>query len=110
MIVVAIIGLLSAIALPNFMKARETSQADTCISNLRQIDSAVQQWALENNKTATDTVTAANVRPYIGRGTAGVLINTDLKCPASGTYAVTDVQSKPTCTLSTATLKHELAL
>ncbi len=48
MIVVAIIGLLAAIAIPNFVKARNTSQANACINNLRQIDSAVQQWALES--------------------------------------------------------------
>ena len=50
MIVVAIIGLLAAIAIPNFVKARNTSQANACINNMRQIDSGIQQWALENNK------------------------------------------------------------
>ena len=49
LIVVAIIGLLAAVAIPNFIRARETAQADTCIGNLRQLDGAVQQWALENN-------------------------------------------------------------
>ena len=47
MIVVAIIGLLAAIAIPNFIKARTTSQMNACINNLRQIDGAEQQWALE---------------------------------------------------------------
>ena len=47
MIVVAIIGLLAAIAIPNFVKARTTSQTNACINNLRQIDGAKQQWALE---------------------------------------------------------------
>ena len=50
MIVVAIIGLLAAIAIPNFVKARATSQANACINNLRQIDAAAQQWALEKGK------------------------------------------------------------
>ena len=54
MIVVAIIGLLAAIAIPNFVKARSTSQMNACINNLRQIDGAKQQWALEKGKTATD--------------------------------------------------------
>jgi prepilin-type N-terminal cleavage/methylation domain-containing protein len=94
MIVVAIIGLLAAIAIPNFIRARTTSQTNACINNLRQIDSGVQQWALENNKSGAATVTLANVTPYLGRGTAGQLPT----CPAGGTYAVTDVQSKPTCT------------
>ena len=47
MIVVAIIGLLAAIAIPNFVRARTQSQKNACINNLRQIDGAVQQWALE---------------------------------------------------------------
>ena len=47
MIVVAIIGLLAAIAIPNFLRARSTSQQNACINNLRQIDGAIQQWALE---------------------------------------------------------------
>jgi len=51
MIVVAIIGLLAAIAIPNFVRARETSQTNTCVSNLRQIDAAKDQWALEKGKT-----------------------------------------------------------
>jgi prepilin-type N-terminal cleavage/methylation domain-containing protein len=46
MIVVAIIGLLAAIAIPNFVKARASSQANACINNLRQLDGAAQQWAL----------------------------------------------------------------
>ena len=48
MIVVPIIGLLAASAIPNFVKARQTSQANACINNLRQMDGAVQQYALEN--------------------------------------------------------------
>ena len=50
MIVVAIIGLLAAIAIPNFVKARTTSQMNACINNLRQVDGAIQQWALEFKK------------------------------------------------------------
>ena len=51
MIVVAIIGLLAAIAIPNFVRARATSQANACINNMRQIDAAVNEWALEQGKT-----------------------------------------------------------
>lgn len=65
MIVVAIIGLLAAIAIPNMVKARNTAQANACIQNMRQIDNAIQQFALENNKRDSDTVTADNVREYI---------------------------------------------
>ena len=55
MIVVAIIGLLAAIAIPNFVRARTQSQKNACINNLRQIDGAVQQWALENKQAPTAT-------------------------------------------------------
>src|ERR1700719_983124 len=63
MIVVAIIGLLAAIAIPNFVRARTTSQQNACINNLRQIDGAKQQWALENKVSATATPSGANIQP-----------------------------------------------
>src|SRR5438552_2652686 len=93
MIVVAIIGLLAAIAIPNFIKARTTSQTNACINNLRQIDGAVQQWALENNKSGVDAVTSTSITPYLGRGASGQWPTE----PAGGTYAVTTVAVKPTC-------------
>ncbi len=95
MIVVAIIGLLAAIAIPNFIRARTTSQTNACINNLRQIDGAVQQWALENNKSASAAVTSGNCTAYLGRGSAGQWPT----CPAGGNYAVTTVNVKPTCSL-----------
>src|SRR5579859_5427163 len=55
MIVVAIIGLLAAIAIPNFARARTTSQQNACINNLRQIDGAKQTWALEHYIAPTAT-------------------------------------------------------
>lgn len=93
MIVVAIIGLLAAIAIPNFVRARATSQMNACINNLRQIDGAIQQWALEQKKGATAAVTEADVTPYL---------KSAVVCPAGGTafatsYTVTDVATRPTC-------------
>ena len=104
MIVVAIIGLLAAIAIPNFIKARTTAQANACINNLRQIDGAIQQWALENNKAAGTSVTSTEVTPYLGRGSAGNYPS----CPGGGTYTLKDVSTAPTCSLSTATPAHVL--
>jgi prepilin-type N-terminal cleavage/methylation domain-containing protein len=109
MIVVAIIGLLAAIAIPNFIKARATSQSNACINNLRQIDAANQQWALEHNKVSSDAAVAGDLDPYLGRGT-GSAVNTgggqavgEINCPASGTYALpTAVSTTPTCSLGTA--------
>src|ERR1700722_4093879 len=73
MIVVAIIGLLAAIAIPNFVHARATSQQNACINNLRQIDGAKQEWALENKANATATPLSSDIQPYMGRGSNGSL-------------------------------------
>ena len=83
MIVVAIIGLLAAVAVPNFVKARTTSQTNACINNLRQIDGAKQQWALETKQPSTATPNSANVGAYLGRAasTAGIA------CPSGGSAA-----------------------
>jgi type II secretory pathway pseudopilin PulG len=107
MIVVAIIGLLAAVAIPNFIRARESAQADTCIGNLRQLDGAVQQWALENSQNTSSPVELDDIRPYIGRVTAGQLPD----CPGGGAYEVTDVGTKPRCTIgNTALVPHVLPL
>jgi len=68
MIVVSIIGLLSAIAVPNFVRARNTSQADACLNNLRQLDSALQQWALENSKDSGDAPNPGALGAYLRGG------------------------------------------
>src|ERR1700726_1110981 len=73
MIVVAIIGLLAAIAIPNFVHARTTSQQNACINNLRQIDGAKQEWALENRVPPTSKPGIAELQPYLGRGSNGSL-------------------------------------
>jgi prepilin-type N-terminal cleavage/methylation domain-containing protein len=97
MIVVAIIGLLAAIAIPNFVRARTKSQIDACINNLRQIDGAAQTWALENNKAPADSYTLASITPYLGRGLAGTIPT----CPANGTYSPgATVGNPPTCSLA----------
>lgn len=65
MIVVAIIGLLAAIALPNFVKARTTSHRNACLNNLRQLESTLQQWALENSKNSGDAPDEAALANYL---------------------------------------------
>ncbi|MGP8054130.1 MAG: type IV pilin protein [Limisphaerales bacterium] len=106
MIVVAIIGLLAAIAIPNFVKARATSQANACINNLRQIDAAASQFALEAKLTTGATINFPNdLTPYIKMNANNVLP----ACPASGTYNDTSVGAIPTCSLgSTVTPAHVL--
>src|SRR5277367_6017352 len=83
MIVVAIIGLLAAIAIPNFVKARATSQANACINNLRQIDAAANQFALEQKLSTGSTINfPTDLTPYIKLNNGGVIP----ACPAGGTY------------------------
>ena len=62
---VAVVGMLSAIAIPNFVKARATSQQNACINNLRQIDGAKNQWALEKGKKTGDVPTKEDLLPYL---------------------------------------------
>ena len=93
MIVVAIIGLLAAIAIPNFVKARTTAQKNSCIANLKQIDGGVQQWALENKKTSTDTPGTTEVAAYL-KG------NAIPACPGGGSYTINTVSQSPTCNVA----------
>ena len=93
MIVVAIIGLLAAIAIPNFVRARSQSQKNACINNLRQIDGATQTWALESKQAADAAVTYADIQPYL---------KNEVICPSGGTafsdsYTLTTVTNKPVC-------------
>ncbi len=106
MIVVAIIGLLAAIAIPNFVKARATSQANACINNLRQIDAAANQWGLENKATTGQSINFPNdLTPYIKLNSAGSIPG----CPAGGTYTETAVGTNPVCSLgATVTPAHVL--
>jgi prepilin-type N-terminal cleavage/methylation domain-containing protein len=91
MIVVAIIGLLAAIAIPNFVRARTTAQTNACINNLRQIDGAKEQWALENKKAEGDAVVDADIDAYIKGGAPA--------CPASGAYTYNAVGTDPVCSI-----------
>lgn len=65
MIVVTLIGTMAAIGVPNMIKARSESQKDICINNLRQINSAIQQWAVENRQPIGASVAETDVTPYM---------------------------------------------
>ena len=93
MIVIAIVGLLAGIAIPSYIRARALTQTNTCINHLRQIDAAIQQWALDNKKGEQQTVEFSDISGYL----KGSLI-----CPAGGTsfkdsYSITTTSDKPTC-------------
>ena len=102
MIVVAIIGLLAAIAIPNFVRARTTSQTNACINNLRQLDGAKQQWALEYAMPATARPGINEIQPYLGRGSNGSMP----VCPAdsqqsySTSYRANNLLTPPICLIS----------
>ena len=102
MIVVAIIGLLAAIAIPNFVKARETARKNTCINNLRLIDGAKQTWALESNASVGATPNESNIAPYLGRAgatTYATLKSAGVACPdlPNTLYVMHTVGEKPSC-------------
>jgi prepilin-type N-terminal cleavage/methylation domain-containing protein len=99
MIVVAIIGLLAAIAVPNFARARAAAQQNACIANLRQIDGAKQQWALEAKLGGdVDANESAN------RTAVNAFLKSPPECPAGGTYNYGKITENPTCTKTGHTL------
>lgn len=100
MIVVGIIGLLVGIALPNFIKSRATSQQNACINNMRQINSAVEQWAMETGQApgAPPPSMTSDLTPYIQLNSNSAIPS----CPAGGTYVINNISNVPQvyCTLS----------
>ncbi len=96
MIVVLIIGILLAIAIPNFVQARESSRAKACIGNLKQLDSATQQFAMDNKKSSTYTMLPADFT-----GLAPTYLHTMPLCPEGGNYKPgANVASYPYCDYS----------
>lgn len=98
MVVVAVIALLSAIVIPNLVRARASSQANACINNLRKIQDACDQYALETGKSTGDHVSLnRDLTPYIKMNLTGRLP----ACPARGSYSLEDIGDLPTCSLRT---------
>lgn len=98
MIVVALIGMLATIATPTWVRARTSSQTNTCINNLRQIDGAKQQWGLETKQAADAQALFSDISSYLKRAVV---------CPAGGTtasfgstYLINDLSTKPNCQIS----------
>lgn len=98
MIVVAIIGLLAAIAIPNFVRARVQAQQIGCISNLKTIEGAKGTWALENRRGSADTPTDADLF-----GPA-LYISSKPACPGNGSYTLNAVETKVACSVPSHTL------
>jgi prepilin-type N-terminal cleavage/methylation domain-containing protein len=93
MIVVLLVGVLAAIAVPNFIKSRTSAQTNVCINNLRAIDYAIQQWALEQKKASSAPVQFTDISSYLRN-----VVN----CPAGGasfsdSYLISVVGVEPIC-------------
>jgi prepilin-type N-terminal cleavage/methylation domain-containing protein len=95
MIVVAIIALLAAIAVPGFLRARKRSQASKMLNDLRMIDAAVDQYAIETNRTTGNTVGVADWTKYLKAGTALYNTGQDLFGTAYGQQTVDSIPQVP---------------
>lgn len=96
MIVVLIIAMLLAIAVPNFLKSRELSRATTCQANMRQMDTAKEHWGMENSAAATETPTSEElVTEYMRARYEDKLPD----CPSGGSYEVGDMSTLPLCSI-----------
>lgn len=91
-VMIAPVGLLAGIAIPSFMKARSTSQSNACINNLRMLEAAKEQWALENKKAMGDTVMAPGVLKYLGMGRMPI-------CPQGGRYTLNVIGKNARCSI-----------
>jgi Protein of unknown function (DUF3352) len=89
---VAVPAIAAGVALPAFAKAKEKAQRNTCLNNLRQIDGAKNEWALEKKKTDQDIPTWEDLKPYLEMGK-----RSKLECPTGGRYKLNAVAEKPTC-------------
>jgi prepilin-type N-terminal cleavage/methylation domain-containing protein len=102
MIVVAIIGVIAAIAVPNFIQARKKSQATACLRNRRVISDAIDQWALARDRDGADQPGTADIALFIQGSRLPM-------CPAGGTYQWSDVDNsdKVLCTVHSQQLLTE---
>jgi prepilin-type N-terminal cleavage/methylation domain-containing protein len=100
MIVVAIIALLAAIAVPGFLRARKRSQASRILNDLRLIDAAVDQYAIENNKTSGDAVPTTAWTAYLKSGTALYSTATDIFNRGYGSQTVDSIPKVPNATFN----------
>jgi type II secretory pathway pseudopilin PulG len=88
---VGLVAIVAAAVLPNYIRARNTPASNACVSNLRCIDGATEQWALDNGKTTNDYPAWEDVRPYVSRdGRIPV-------CPQGGKYTLGRLGKPTTC-------------
>ncbi len=93
MIVLTVLAILATIAVPAYARYRTAAQTTACISNLRQLDHAKQQWSFECRRAGNPTPDMRDLLPYLQSGR-------EPRCPASGQYRVNELRQHPTCTLA----------
>lgn len=91
--IVAVIGLLAAIAIPSFVKARDTAQVNACVNNMRMLDASKEQAALEHNYKEGDAVPEQEVSKYLKNGLSGLI------CPKGGRYTINPLGKEPECSV-----------
>jgi prepilin-type N-terminal cleavage/methylation domain-containing protein len=94
MVAVAIIGVLATLVVPNFLKARGTSQTNACVANLVKIRDAKEQWAIEAKRVAGDLPADSDL---FG---ASLYLAKKPACPAGGDYTIKEVGTDPVCSVS----------
>ncbi len=92
-IIVASVGLVAAIAIPSFVRARETSQMNACINNLRILEAAKEQAALNDGIPAGAPIPESRLDSFLRGGFAA------MHCPAGGTYSVNPAGKEPQCSV-----------
>src|SRR6185369_8000741 len=103
LVVIAAIGAITVIAIPNRIGGSHSSPANACINNLRQIDGAKNEWALEHNQTNLDTVvTEVDIKPYIKLNSKSQIPG----CPLRGKYTIGKLGDPPMCSFSNAIPPH----
>ncbi len=105
MIVIAIIGIVCAVALPNFTTIRNNAYRDHCVTNLRRISAAKEHWAMETGAADTDTPTATQLDPYLKDGTLSIKCPLDTQHTFSTSYTIEAVNINPTCKIVPGTHK-----
>ena len=94
MVVITIIGVLAAMAVPNILESVEKSRCETCVINLKNIEGAKVRWAAEHRKLSTETPSNDDL---FGKGK---YIRDILVCPSGGTYSLNPVDDRPTCSVA----------
>ncbi len=95
---IPLMAIFVAMAIPNFVKAKNAALTAVCVNNLQQIDAAKQTWARENKKDESQTPTGQDLTPYLKNGFHTLI------CPAGGTYSINKIGEKPTCSIA----EHQL--